>query len=78
MLRDAHAEVDAAYFEMRERLNALIIVEGAAAYENFVKTLNAIIAKYNALVHARHGHAHKITATEASEADEQEQYDGSE
>ena len=52
VLKDARAEVDAAYFAMRERINALIIVEGGAAYENFVKTLNAIIAKYNALVAA--------------------------
>ena len=73
VLRDARAEVDAAYFGIRERLNALIIVEGAAAYENFVKTLNAIIAKYNALVYARHGHGHKSAAVEEAEADEQEE-----
>jgi hypothetical protein len=53
VLKTARAELDAAYFAIRERLNALIVVEGEAAYEAFVKTLNAVIAKY-AVKHHHH------------------------
>jgi flagellar biosynthesis chaperone FliJ len=33
-----------------ERVNALVIVEGLENYENFVRTLNEIIAKYAAMI----------------------------
>ena len=46
VLKEARIEVDNAYFAMRERLNALVVVEGLSVYENFVRTLNAVIAKY--------------------------------
>jgi hypothetical protein len=46
--KDARAEVDRQYKAIAERINALIVVEGPAKYENFVKTLNVIIAKYAA------------------------------
>jgi hypothetical protein len=54
VLKEARAELDAAYFAIRERLNALAIVEGAANYETFIKTLNAVIAKYAVRHHHRH------------------------
>jgi len=46
VLRDARVEVDAAYFAIRERINALAVVEGVADYESFIRTFNAVIAKY--------------------------------
>jgi len=57
VLKDARAEVDAAYFEMRERINALAVVNGLTAYEEFIRTMNAIIAKYNSRA-GRHRHKH--------------------
>jgi len=53
VLREARVELDAAYFAIRERLNALVVVEGEAVYESFVRTFNAVIAKYAALVKPR-------------------------
>jgi hypothetical protein len=48
VVKDARAEVDKQYKAITERINALIIVEGPEKYEEFVKTLNVIIAKYAA------------------------------
>jgi HAMP domain-containing protein len=47
VLKAARAELDNAYRIITERVDALIIVEGTETYEQFVKTLNAVIAKYN-------------------------------
>jgi hypothetical protein len=63
VLKAARAELDAAYFAIRERLNALMVVEGEAAYENFARTLNAVIAKY-AVKHHRHHRPAQGGATE--------------
>jgi hypothetical protein len=55
VLREARAELDQAYFAIRERINAFVIVEGVADYENFIRTLNAVIAKYTAILNSRLG-----------------------
>jgi len=55
VLKEARTEVDNAYFAIREKINALAIVEGVAVYENFIRTLNAVIAKYVLLVKPRGG-----------------------
>ncbi|MCL2102170.1 MAG: DUF6261 family protein [Fibromonadales bacterium] len=46
VLRDARRELDGVYRTIAERINALVIVEGALAYETFIRTLNVIIKKY--------------------------------
>lgn len=46
VLKEARTESDNAYAAVEKRINALIEVEGAAKYENFVRRLNAVIAKY--------------------------------
>ncbi|MDR3001568.1 MAG: DUF6261 family protein [Fibromonadaceae bacterium] len=46
VLKEARMELDKVYRTIVERINALVIVEGAAAYEAFIKTLNIIIKKY--------------------------------
>ena len=46
VLREARAEVDAVYFAIRKRINALVVVEGDALYEEFIRHLNAVIAEY--------------------------------
>ena len=55
VLKDTRIEVDAAYFAIRERLNALAVVEGVSVYENFIRTFNAVIAKYALLAKSRGG-----------------------
>jgi hypothetical protein len=45
-LREARKELDAAFYTLVERINALMIVEGTAVYEPFVRKLNVIIEKY--------------------------------
>jgi hypothetical protein len=56
VLREARGKLDEAYRIIAERVNALAVVEGAADYENFIRTLNAVVAKYAA---ALHHHRHK-------------------
>ena len=55
VLREARSELDQSYFAIRERINALAIVKGEADYENFIRTLNAVIAKYTAILNMRLG-----------------------
>ncbi|MDR2582570.1 MAG: DUF6261 family protein [Fibromonadaceae bacterium] len=53
VLREARGKLDESYRIIIERLNALAVVEGEAAYEAFMRTLNAVVAKY-AVKHHRH------------------------
>jgi hypothetical protein len=53
VLREARGKLDEAYRTIAERIDALAVVEGVAAYEQFIKTLNAVVAKY-AVKHHRH------------------------
>ena len=55
VLREARAELDQSYFAIREKINALVIVEGEADYGNFIRTLNAVVAKYTAILNSRLG-----------------------
>jgi len=47
ILKDARRETDAAYKEICEIVNARVVIEGPAAYETFVRTLNEVIKKYS-------------------------------
>jgi len=58
VVRTARRELDAAYDTIVERINALAVVEGVEQYETFIQTLNTIIAKYTAILHARLGRKH--------------------
>jgi hypothetical protein len=53
VLKEARAKLDEAYKTIAERVNALAVVEGVADYEAFIRTLNAVVAKY-AVKHHRH------------------------
>jgi hypothetical protein len=55
VLKEVRAEVDQSYFAIREKINALVIVEGVASYENFIRTFNAVIAKYTSLTKPKGG-----------------------
>jgi hypothetical protein len=54
VLRQARSETDAAYYVIVERINAFLVVQTPAPYENFVNTLNVVIAKYAVKKHHRH------------------------
>jgi len=46
VLKKARVELDVVYRAIVDRVNALIVVEGEAAYEQFAKKLNDVISKY--------------------------------
>jgi hypothetical protein len=54
LIKGARTAVDKKYRAIAERINALVVVEGQQTYENFVRTLNVIIAKYMAAIHTKH------------------------
>jgi len=57
VLREARLAGDEAFKKICDIINVYIMLEGAANYEVFVKTLNAIIAKYG-VRHHHHGLNH--------------------
>jgi hypothetical protein len=62
VLRLCRAKVDDAYRAITERIDALIVVEGEAAYSDFTRRLNAVVDKYNAALSRRQDKG-TITAT---------------
>jgi len=54
VLKSERAELDEAYKKIAVRINALAEVEGFGAYEAFMHTLNAVIAKYAVKAHRHH------------------------
>jgi hypothetical protein len=73
VVKAARAELDAVYDAIVERINAFVVIEGAAAYEQFVRTLNSVIAKYTAILNARLGRkGRKAGDVEDEEPEEQE------
>lgn len=60
-------EVDAAYKQITDRINALIIVNGAAVYTTFVDQLNQWIETYNNSLAIRSGKKSKDNPPPASE-----------
>jgi hypothetical protein len=57
-------KTDDIYRSIVERINALIIVNGSAAYEAFVNDLNGQIEHYKQIIAQRKGHAASGTASE--------------
>jgi hypothetical protein len=53
VLREARIACDEAYRKICDIVNVYILLEGVSNYEVFVKTLNAIIAKYGVRHHRR-------------------------
>jgi len=54
-MKQVRIEVDAAYEIITKRINALVIVNGAEAYESFINELNQRIEKYNNTIAQRKG-----------------------
>jgi hypothetical protein len=59
VLRKARAQLDGAYYAIVERIHALVLIEGAADYEAFIKKLNPIISKYVTALAAQAGRVSK-------------------
>jgi len=55
---EARQALDAAYDDITARVNALALLEGGAVCENFIRSLNTIIAKYTAILNSRLGRRH--------------------
>jgi hypothetical protein len=53
-IKDARRELDAAYRKICDIINVYVMLEGEANYADFIKTLNAVIAKYAVKHHHRH------------------------
>jgi uncharacterized protein YegL len=67
VLKAARAELGKVYHSIEERINALAIVEGTADYEEFIRTMNAVVAKYAVKHHRHHHHAAEAVQTGAEE-----------
>jgi hypothetical protein len=67
VLKYARAQLDLIYRSTIERINALAIVEGYDDYEAFIKTINAIIAKYAVKHHHKHRNDEDAEATQPEE-----------
>ena len=65
VLKEARAAVDEAYKSITERIGAYVLLEGVAAYEMFIRSLNTVIDKYNETL-ARRGSKKKETANATS------------
>jgi hypothetical protein len=60
VLRKARTQLDDVYYSIVERINAFVVIEGAANYESFIRKLNISVAKYALLAmqasrRAKHG-----------------------
>jgi len=54
-LKEVRLQIDAAYRTITERIDALVVVDGIADYEEFIRYWNAVIAKYSAILAQRLG-----------------------
>ncbi|GBU22284.1 hypothetical protein R80B4_02191 [Fibrobacteres bacterium R8-0-B4] len=57
-LKAVRKEGDVVYHDICEIINARVKDEGPEDYEEFIKALNAVVARYKATMNRRHGHAH--------------------
>ena len=55
VLREARTALDAAYHSITERISAYVLLEGAAGFEKFIRSLNTVIEKYNETLARRSG-----------------------
>ena len=69
VLKDARKAADEAYRQLCDIINVRVVLDGAADYETFIKTLNAVIAKY-AVKHHRHHHHTDHVQAEGTQNDE--------
>jgi len=58
-MKQVRIEIDTAYRAIASRLDALMLLNGTAKYEAFVRELNARVDKYNNIIAQRKGLAAK-------------------
>lgn len=63
VLKDARKAADEAYKQLCDIINVRVVLDGVTDYEAFIRTLNAVIAKY-AVKHHHHRHNHQAPATQ--------------
>jgi hypothetical protein len=56
VMKEARKAIDAAFKQLRDIINVYMVLEGTADYEAFIRTLNAVVAKYAVRHHHRHRH----------------------
>ncbi|MFV0270057.1 MAG: DUF6261 family protein, partial [Draconibacterium sp.] len=54
-MKEARKQIDAAYRDLTNLIDALVLVNGPEAYEGFIKELNKRVEKYNNTVEQRKG-----------------------
>ena len=65
-MREVRAEVDVAYRAIADRLDALMLINGTANYEAFVRELNARVDRYSSIIAQRKGRNAKANTNAAS------------
>ena len=60
VLKEVRLQVDAACRTITERIEALVVVEGAAAYSDFIRYMNTVIDKYAAILARRTKKSEKV------------------
>jgi hypothetical protein len=66
-MKSARAAVDKTFREMVDRIEALVMVNGAASYEAFIRELNAVLERYKNMLAQRQGRAKKSSETTSNE-----------
>ena len=57
VLKDCRQNVDDTYHDIVDHINAHVVLEGDAAYAEFIRNLNVVIDKYAAILASRRGKA---------------------
>ena len=66
-MKDVRTNTDKAYLAILERLNAMIVMEGEAEYEDFVAQYNVLTDRFNHAIAQRRGRAKAKKAAEGEE-----------
>jgi hypothetical protein len=66
-MKSVRVEIDAVYRSIIERLDALMLINGAATYEPFVRELNARVDRYNNIFAQRKGRNAKGNAEQKNQ-----------
>ena len=69
-MREVRPQVDEAYKKIVNVINARVLLEGAGNYEDFIRSLNAIITKYKIALKTSAGRRKKVEEQTAEETQE--------
>lgn len=74
IMRKARRDTDLEFNKIREIINVYVILDGAANYDAFIRTLNVVIAKYGGRS-SRHSQSDAQTSSEEQDIEEEYDYD---